>query len=284
MAIPRFETSTSLLIMEKSFDVQTNKLSEDTKILLWDYLKKDKEEIFEKTVSSILINVHMLKNMIIIVMKDAIYGYQINESYKEYLFDKSKNITCSEICEFPETSDNYGILVANNKGKFDKVTIDLYNLVDGTQIIQKQYTVENPPTENVDLIFFSHDKKRVFLFQENKKLMSVYVWQRYGNLPYVGTVSLSTGSFDRLKFQPIHKIYQLFTNVFLIYFKDDSFRLIDCDVIKKHFWSQNFLFFDFVETSWNQLTGRDTQSFPLVFSEFKMSSLAKPVNFNVVRL
>lgn len=271
-----------MLVLDNQGSDRTGGANSRTDVLMWDSSLNKPEPVFPESIEGEVVNAHMLKNMVILVMRDRIIGYQISKNYESYLIDKDKSVAMSEMSRFGGTQENYGVLVVNNKqsGKCGK--IDLHNFAEGNQVIHTKYDLETPPVGQITAVFFSQNIQLAFLFQENEKLISVYKWEGNKRLPLIRTVSLFTGNyFDRLKFPLIHHVYSLFGDVYLLYFRNEGFRLIDCEVEKKGILFKSHFYYDFGKHGETDLK-RDLCGYPLVFVDFVKSAFEKPVSINVV--
>lgn len=277
--IPKFETNQAL-ILTTDF---SQSLPEST-VALVDVDRPSKKPAFVFTTKETVVGLHALKNKILLVLRSRVLAFQVNEKYKEYLIDTGKMAVASAMAPFPGKVDKYGLVVVNQVDSKGKCVVDVHNFVDGEYLMHQRFSLEEDaqPTGQLTTTLFSAERDRLFLYQEDKKVLWVYQWTDNAKLAHLGNVPLLSGLTDVAKFPPVQRVYHLWGAVFLFFFQNGHFKLIDCEVsLKKMMVLKTFLQFDLPNWSGSAQGELDPFSFPQVFVSYKKSGMNKPTELTL---
>jgi hypothetical protein len=246
---------------------------------LVDVDRPSKKAAFVYTTKETVVGLYALKNKILLVLRSRVLAFQVNEKYKEYLIDTGKMAVASAMAPFPGKVDKYGLVVVNQVDSKGKCVVDVHNFVDGEYLMHQRFSLEEDaqPTGQLTTTLFSVERDRVFLYQEDKKVIWVYQWMDNAKLPHLGNIHLLSGMTDVAKFSQVQKIYHVWGAVFLFFFRNGLFKLIDCEVpLKKMMVLKTFLQFDL--PNWSAIEEGELDPFgcPQVFVSSKKSGMSKP--------
>lgn len=256
-----------------------------SQISLIEYRKPHLPPAHSLTLKEVVVGFYTLKNKLLVVLQSRVFVYQVNQGYKEYLIETGKQPVVAAMCQFPNKTDKYGLVVVNKKESKGPCEVDIHNFVDGEYLMHNRFTLDElaQPTGQVTAICFSQQRDLLYLYQEDQKLIWVYNWMDSTRLVHVTNIPLFHGMSDFTDFPKVHQFYNIWANVFLLFFKNGSFRLIDCDVvIKKSIIFKSFFQFNAL-TETNLEDGElDPLSAPVVFVSFVRGGMSKPTAFRIV--
>lgn len=247
--------------------------------------KPKREPAFVYRTSDPVIGIFQLKNKILLVLRSRVLAFQANEGYKEYLVDTGKTAVACAMAPFPGKVDKYGLVVVNKADSKGRCVVDVHNFVDGEYLMHQRCSLDDDgqSTGQFTAAFFGAQRDRLFLFQEHRKVIWEYQWADHARLAFSGATSLLTGLTDSTHIPRVQRLYHIWGNVFLLFFHDGSFKLIDCDVtVKRMMVLRTHLQFDLPNWGLTTAGELDAFSYPQVFVTSILSGMAKPAEFALV--
>ena len=130
----------------------------------------------------------------------------------------------------------------------------------------KEYAIKPFPRSQTTHAEFSEDKSRIILVEQSCRQISIYSCKNFETPLH--QIILSNSYFKDLFVVPLHRIYMLAQNVYLLFLEDNSFRLFDCNKTQRMFFMKQYLSFDYKpvdSTLWVFELSRRTS--PIVFSK-----------------
>ena len=192
------------------------------------------------------------------------------------------------MCDFPFLNDNYGLLVANQRDKSGKSQIEFHCFTDGNELINQGYIIDTPTPGEATSIFFSQKKDIAFVFHENEQTIDLFKWEFGKKLIFMNNISLVNSVVNvnvfKTKLPKVHRVYFLFKGVFLLYFRNEGFKLIDTEAFVKSYIWKNYYGFDFSLGNKTAQDSKDQLSSPLILVKYVMSCFEKPVKIIAVLL
>ncbi len=107
----------------------------------------------------------------------------------------------------------------------------------------KEYAIRPFPKGQTAHIEFSKDKKNLILVEKSTNLVSIYDWKNFNSPLY--QIPLSVNYFKNFLSFPLLKLYMLAKGIFLMFFKDNSFRLVDTNRTQGMLFMKSHLNFNF---------------------------------------
>lgn len=252
IAIPNHETNLFAIVP----NCYKNSSEKKKKIYIYDETKKsiNKTLNFKSEIQNLFFTT---KKWFIVHTKNSILGFdQINNYQKVIIYEKN---------EFKQSivtvSDQNFIFAFLNSNKINLLVFNQQS----KNFFDSEHTFKPFKSRGIEYITFSENSKYLLVASENYKTIRIFLITDPKKC--ITEISLQNNILTNYFFCEIQKIFCITENIILIYYKDNSFRIIDNSKIVDKYIYKTYLYFDFKLNSEDWILEKNEFTNPIFFSE-----------------